>query len=82
MGRVAPLVVPAAELAVIEYSGPYEDTDLAYGALAEYVARHAVPVDGPIREYYVVSQLDTPDSSRWLTEIGWPVFGTGPAARP
>lgn len=81
-GRVKPLVIPAAELAIIEYAGPYEDTDRAYGTLAEYVTRHAVAVDGPIREYYVVSQLDTPDESRWRTEICWPVFATAPSARP
>jgi DNA-binding transcriptional MerR regulator len=73
-GRVKPLELPAAELAVISFSGSYEDTDLAYGTLADYVARHAIAVDGPIREYYVVSQLDTPDSALWRTEIGWPVF--------
>jgi DNA-binding transcriptional MerR regulator len=77
MGRVMPLVVPAIELATIMHAGPHDDIDLAYGALATYVAQHALAVEGPIREYYVVSQHDTPDKTAWRTEIGWPIFQTG-----
>lgn len=76
-GRVSTTQVPAAELAVIEHRGPPSDVDRAYGALSTYVARHAIAVDGPIREYYLVGQQDTPDTARWRTEIGWPIFLTG-----
>jgi DNA-binding transcriptional MerR regulator len=79
MGRVAPALIPATELAVIEHSGPPDDVDRAYGALAAYVARHALAIDGPIREYYLVGQRDTADISRWRTEIGWPIFRTSTA---
>jgi DNA-binding transcriptional MerR regulator len=40
---------------------------------------------GALREYYLVGQDDTPDSTRWRTEIGWPIFRTGtptPGGRP
>jgi effector-binding domain-containing protein len=53
--------------------------DRAYGALGTYVARHAIAVEGPIREYYLVGQRDSPDPSQWRTEIGWPIFMTGGA---
>jgi DNA-binding transcriptional MerR regulator len=76
MGRVMSSVIPAAELAVIEHHGPPADVDRAYGTLATYVTRHALAVDGPIREYYLTGQRDTPDTSRWRTEIGWPIFRT------
>jgi DNA-binding transcriptional MerR regulator len=76
MGRVVPTELPAAELAVIDHRGPPDDVDRAYGSLAAYVARHALAVDGPIREYYLVGQRETPDTSRWHTEIGWPIFRT------
>jgi DNA-binding transcriptional MerR regulator len=79
-GRVTSVLVPAAELAVMEHCGPPGDVDRAYGTLAAYVARHALAVDGPMREYYLVGQHDTPDTSRWRTEIGWPVFRTGTGA--
>jgi DNA-binding transcriptional MerR regulator len=75
-GRVIPTLIPAAELAVIEHRGPPADVDRAYGVLAAYVARHALAVAGPIREYYLVGQHDTPDTAQWRTEIGWPIFPT------
>ena len=80
LGRVAPVVVPAAELAVIVHAGSHTDVDRAYGALGTYVASHALQVDGPIREYYLVGRHDTPDENAWRTEIGWPIFSTGAAA--
>jgi DNA-binding transcriptional MerR regulator len=78
-GRITPTTIPAAELAVIEHRGPPSEVDRAYGTLGSYVARHAIGVKGPIREYYVVGQRDTPDAGRWRTEIGWPIFLTGNA---
>ena len=33
-------------------------------------------IQGPLREYYPIRHLDTADESRWLTEIGWPIFNT------
>lgn len=79
MGRVTSSAIPAAELAVIEHRGPPADVDLAYGTLATYVTRHALAVDGPIREYYLIGQRDTADTSKWRTEIGWPIFRTASA---
>jgi DNA-binding transcriptional MerR regulator len=79
MARVTPAQIPAAELAVIEHRGAPDGVDRAYGTLATYVARHALAVDGPIREYYLVGQRDTADTSRWRTEIGWPIFRTSTA---
>jgi hypothetical protein len=37
----------------------------------------ALAVDGPVREYYLVSPHETADESRWQTEICWPIFQTG-----
>ena len=80
VGRVVPMVVPAAELATIVHVGADREIDRAYGTLADYVARHALAVDGPIREYYLVDRHDTPDESRWCTEVGWPIFQVGAPA--
>jgi effector-binding domain-containing protein len=76
VGRVIPLVVPAVELALIEHSGSHSNIDIAYGSLATYVAKHAIALDGPLREYYVVGPLETADQAAWRTEIGWPIFQT------
>jgi DNA-binding transcriptional MerR regulator/effector-binding domain-containing protein len=80
LGRVVPVTVPAAELAVIVHAGSHADVDLSYGALATHVASHALRVEGPIREYYLVGRQDTPDESAWRTEICWPIFSIGAAA--
>jgi DNA-binding transcriptional MerR regulator len=77
IGRVAPSVVPAIELAVLVHEGSYANIDLAYGSLATYVTRHALAVEGPLREYYLVGPQETPEESAWRTEIGWPIFQTG-----
>jgi DNA-binding transcriptional MerR regulator len=79
MGRVAALDVSAAELATIVHEGSHAGIDLAYGALADYVTRHALAVDGPLREYYLTGPADTSDQAVWRTEIGWPIFETGTA---
>ncbi|HUC24651.1 MAG TPA: hypothetical protein VMA73_18230 [Streptosporangiaceae bacterium] len=50
-----------------------------YATLAAYVARHALAVEGPIREYYLVSQHETAGTSQWRTQIGWPIFLTSTA---
>jgi DNA-binding transcriptional MerR regulator/effector-binding domain-containing protein len=77
LGRVTPQVIPAAEVAVIVHAGSHADVDRSYGALATYVAEHALQVDGPIREYYLIGRQDTEQESAWRTEICWPIFSTG-----
>ncbi|QIQ01886.1 MerR family transcriptional regulator [Streptomyces liangshanensis] len=74
IGRVEPLLVPAAELAVITHHGPLDDADLTYGELGAYTVRHEISVAGPLREYYVRDARNSPDPSEWITEIGWPIF--------
>jgi DNA-binding transcriptional MerR regulator len=79
IGRVSGAVIPPAELATTVHRGPHTDIDRTYGALAAYVTQHALAVDGPIREYYVVGPCETEDDSSWRTEVGWPIFQTGGA---
>ena len=58
-------------------TGSHADTDRAYGALATYVTQHALAVEGPIREYFLVGRHETTDESEWRTETGRPIFQTG-----
>jgi DNA-binding transcriptional MerR regulator len=76
VGRVAPTLLPGTELATIVHRGSHDDVDRSYGALASYVSQRALAVDGPIRERYLVGRHDTPNETRWRTEIGWPIFDT------
>ncbi|MGH7175336.1 MAG: MerR family transcriptional regulator, partial [Minisyncoccia bacterium] len=77
-GRVTALVVPAVEVAVTVHLGPHNgEIDRAYGSLATYVTDHALAVEGPIREYYVIGPHESRDEDQWRTDIGWPIFDTG-----
>jgi DNA-binding transcriptional MerR regulator len=76
VGRIRPLIIPAAELAIATHEGPHGDVDRTYGALGTYVADHALGVEGPVRESYLVAEFDTPDTTRWKMEIAWPIFRT------
>jgi DNA-binding transcriptional MerR regulator len=78
IGRVSASVIPPAELATIVHSGPHSDIDRTYGALGAYVTQHALAVEGPIREYYLIGPAETRDESLWRTEVGWPIFETRP----
>jgi DNA-binding transcriptional MerR regulator len=80
VGRVTPASLPAVELATTVHAGAHADIDRTYGSLATYVSEHALGVDGPIRERYLVGPYDTPDETEWRTEIGWPIFDTQPPA--
>jgi DNA-binding transcriptional MerR regulator/effector-binding domain-containing protein len=77
-GRVKSVIVPEAELATIVHAGPHTNLDRSYGALAAYVAEHALAVPGPIREYYLTDLADTSDQEGWRTRIGWPIFQITP----
>lgn len=78
-GRIEVIELPAADLAVAVHCGPHDDLDVTYGRLGAWVVSHALAVDGPIHETYVVGPRDTDDPTAWRTEIGWPVFQLAPA---
>ena len=74
VGRAAPIVIPAAELAVTLHAGSHDDIDRTYGALGAYVQEHEIGIDGPVREFYLVDRFQTDAAAEWRTEIGWPIF--------
>ena len=78
IGRVEALSLPPSSWRPLCTPVPTADIDRAYGTLATHVSDRALGVDGPIRERYLVGRLDTDDETAWRTEIGWPIFHTGP----
>jgi DNA-binding transcriptional MerR regulator len=75
--RVSGCLIPPVEIAALVHEGSFSNVDMTHGALATYVSRHALPLQGPIREYYFCGPQDTADETAWRTEIGWPIFDTG-----
>jgi hypothetical protein len=72
LGRVRPVDLPAAELAVVVHSGPHDDIDVTYGRLGAWVVGHALAVAGPVHETYLAGPHDDPDPATWRTEIRVP----------
>lgn len=74
--RARMIEVPAAELAVAVHHGPFAELDRTYAAVGIHVTERELGVDGPIREYYLVTADDTPDESQHRIEVCWPIFQT------
>jgi DNA-binding transcriptional MerR regulator len=74
VGRVEIVDLAAVELAVAVHAGSHDDIDVTYGRLGAWVVEHALTVDGPVHETYLVGPLGTPIVPDWRTEIGWPIF--------
>jgi effector-binding domain-containing protein len=72
-----PASVSAASgrFAVARHAGPHGDVDRTYAALGTYATAHGRDGTGPVRERYLASPLDTPDSTQWQTEVCWPLSG-------
>lgn len=74
--RVHLTTVPAARMAVAVHAGSYGDLDLTYGVLGRHVLDRGIGIEGPLREYYLVSLGDTDDQNDLRTEVCWPIQST------
>jgi DNA-binding transcriptional MerR regulator len=72
-GRIRSVQIPEAQVAITTHYGSAVDIDLAYADLGSYLAEHHLTVAKKIREHYLCDQSDTPDETRWQTEIAWPI---------
>jgi DNA-binding transcriptional MerR regulator len=79
LGRIEVVELPPADVAVAVHAGRHDDIDVTYGRLGAWVVEHALAVDGPVDETYLVGPRDTATHADWRTEIGWPVFRVTPS---
>ena len=57
--------MPEVDLALTLHTGPHNaEIDRAYGSLATYVTDHALGLEGPIREYYLIGPRETRDEDQ------------------
>jgi DNA-binding transcriptional MerR regulator len=70
--------VPGAWVAVLVHPGSYESMGDTYRTLGAWVARNAEPSGERIREWYIVSPLDTDNPAEFRTEIAWPIKSPNP----
>jgi effector-binding domain-containing protein len=74
LGRIEPILVPAAEVAVTTHCGSTADIDLAHAELGSYIAGQELAVGPRIREYYHRDHTHTTDHTQWRTEVAWPII--------
>lgn len=74
-GRVVPREVPAMRVARTLYRGPMEGLGPAWGELHEWIKANGQATEPRMFERYLVGPGDTPDPSKWQTELNWPLAG-------
>lgn len=64
---------PATRAVVYQHVGPYAELHGTYAALEKAIAAAGLRPTGPARESYETNPEEEPDTSKWVTEIVWPV---------
>jgi effector-binding domain-containing protein len=72
-GRVEPGELPGGRAAVTVHRGRYDELQQAHDEIGEWVLAHDHDPSGPVWEVYVTDPSREPDSSRWETEVVWPL---------
>ncbi len=57
----------------IDFYGWYGDVGPAHYAIDDFMMANGMDMAGPVREVYVTDPGEEPDTSKWLTEIYYPV---------
>jgi len=72
-GRVEPGRLPGGRVARSVHRGPYDGLQHAHDAIGDWVLAHDHDPAGPVWEVYVKGPQHGEDSSRWETEVVWPL---------
>lgn len=67
------IVVPAGKNLHIAYMGSYEKSGDAHYAMDAYMKEKSMEQINPVIEEYVTDPMSEPDTSKWLTNIYYPV---------
>ena len=65
--------IAASSSLQIEYYGSYELTMEAHLAMDDFMNSNGLELNGAVREVYVTDPMSEPDTSKWLTQIIYPV---------
>jgi effector-binding domain-containing protein len=72
-GRIQVRELPATRAAVTWHIGPYTKLSGAYRAIEAWIDEHGERVNGPPWEVYWTDPMSEEDSSKWRTEVGYPI---------
>ena len=67
------VVLEASPMIIYNHKGAYRTLNEAYAKIKAYSDSSALEQIGPMREFYIVSPINTLDSNAWLTRIMLPV---------
>lgn len=67
------IVVPAGKNLHIAYMGSYEKSGEAHAAMDSYMKEKNLEQINPVIEEYITDPMNEPDTSKWLTNIYYPV---------
>jgi len=72
-GEVKPSELPGGPAAIAIHAGPYEGLRATYDAVEAWLGRTERTASGGPWEIYLTDPSAEPDSTRWLTEIIYPL---------
>ena len=75
-GRIRATELPAGTVATVRHTGPYEGLGETWAALTQWMSSQGLVPAGAPWEVYVTDPGTEPDSSKWRTEIFFPVRQT------
>ena len=71
--RVKLNVIPGGMVAKVVHVGPYDNLNEPHFAIDEWIRSNARQMRGAPWEVYVASPMNEQDSSKWITEIYYPI---------
>ncbi len=66
-------VIPPTKAVMSVYKGPYDQMEPTYDAIEEYIAEFGLEMNGAPIEMYVTDPSMEPDTSKWTTQIFFPI---------
>ncbi len=65
--------IPAGNVVMTSFFGPYEATAIAYQAIEKYIKEQKLEIAGSPWEEYITDPSSEPDTAKWQTDIYYPV---------
>jgi AraC family transcriptional regulator len=72
-GVIKAVSYPEMEVIQAMHTGPYDDLQLSYNKLMEYIAVNQLKVTGVTFEFYLIDPSQEPDVTKWQTLIAFPL---------
>jgi effector-binding domain-containing protein len=71
--EIVPIKTYGGKVAYVMHTGDYESTQHSWMALENFVKGNNLETNGDPYEVYIKGPETEPDSTKWLTELYWPV---------